>query len=219
MEKKEIESLAKKFIFPLYHGTDLRIVKMTEEERASYRKDCIKVSEYLWSIYKESYDAIIDGKYKSILGETGWHNLANAIIMCSANHNNNEQYQYNTFHLAKSRIKAENFAISSFAFGEIGLIAYRMYDAARILKIQIADKDVQTAADRIANFAEDDDNFQPVIFEMQDLDIDSMTMERFGSVEDCIKNNDKSMLDCIFTDAIIRYSGTLRLNPTKAIFL
>ena len=43
----------------LYHGTDDRILKMSDEERKAFKNDCIMVSDYLWSIFKPYYETNI----------------------------------------------------------------------------------------------------------------------------------------------------------------
>lgn len=212
-----VNSQLKKRLFPLYHGTDIRIVKMTKEERSSLKDDCIKVADYLWDIYKESYNKIINGEYKSVLGEMGWFNLCNALTVCDAYHNGCEKFQYDTFHLAKLRAKAENYAIRSFAFGEVGLMAYRMYDAARILDFPIHtyNDEIQCAAHRIAQFAEDDENICPVIFEINDLDMDLLEVESFGTLQDFLQKTDGMFYD----DIILHYKGEVNLEPSNAIYL
>ena len=80
------ESQLRKWLFPLYHGTDIRIVKMSKEERQSFKEDCIKVADYLWGIYKDSFDDITNGKYRAVLGETRWLNLYNALTVGKLNH-------------------------------------------------------------------------------------------------------------------------------------
>ena len=43
----------------LYHGTDDRILSMSAEEREQIKKDCIMVSDYLWSLFKPYYETNI----------------------------------------------------------------------------------------------------------------------------------------------------------------
>ena len=43
------------FDLKLYHGTDARLISMSESERCEYLSDCQKVIDYLWDIYKPYY--------------------------------------------------------------------------------------------------------------------------------------------------------------------
>lgn len=43
---------------PLYHGTDLRILKMSKEERAEFKKCCVIAIDYLWQFIKP-YNEIV----------------------------------------------------------------------------------------------------------------------------------------------------------------
>lgn len=198
----------------LYHGTDLRIVLMTEEERKTFKEYCKKVFDYMWKLYENSYDEILSGKFKDILGVTKWHNLCNALTVCSANHNRNEQYRYDSFHLTTMKVKAENYARRAFAFGEIGLTAYRMYDAAILLKLSI--KEIKEEANHVVRFATDYDNIKPVVFEITDLDVDLLEVENFKSLQHFIDVFGDRLSDI---DLIFHYYGKINLNPSNAIYI
>lgn len=205
-------------VFPLYHGTDIRIVNMSKEERQSFKIDCINVVEFMWNLYKNDYYDILNGKYKTLLGELRWLNLCNALTICSASYNGNEQYRYDSFHLSAKKYKAENYARRSFAFGEIGLLAYRMYDSARFLDLSIIDddKNILRAANKIVNFAEDDNNIHPVVFEIYNLDLHLLSVEKFGNIYDVIKIFGDRFHN---NDFVLHYSGEIELLPAKAIYL
>lgn len=198
----------------LYHGTDLRIVLMTEEERKTFKEYCKKVFDYMWKLYENSYDEILSGKFKDILGVTKWHNLCNALTVCSANHNRNEQYRYDSFHLTTMKVKAEDYARHAFAFGEIGLTAYRMYDAAILLKLSI--KEIEEEANHVVRFATDYDNIKPVVFEITDLDVDLLEVEQFKSLQHVIDVFEDRLGDI---DLIFHYHGKINLDPSNAIYI
>lgn len=197
----------------LYHGTDLRIVLMTEEERKTFKEYCKNVFDYMWKLYENSYDEILGGKFKDVLGVTKWHNLCNALTVSSANHNGNEQYQYDSFHLTTMKVKAEDYARHAFAFGEIGLAAYRMYDAAISLNLLI--KEIEEAK-HIVRFATDYDNIKPVVFEITDLDVDLLEVENFKSLQHVIDVFGDRLSDI---DLIFHYYGKINLNPSNAIYI
>lgn len=198
----------------LYHGTDLRIVLMTEEERKTFKEYCKNVFDYMWKLYENSYDEILSGKFKDILGVTKWYNLCNALTVSSANHNGNEQYQYDSFHLTTMKVKAENYARRAFAFGEIGLAAYRMYEAAISLNLPI--KEIEEEANHIVRFATDYNNIKPVVFEITDLDVDLLEVENFKSLQHVIDVFGDRLSDI---DLIFHYYGKINLNPSNAIYI
>ena len=198
----------------LYHGTDLRIVLMTEEERKTFKEYCKKVFEYTWKLYENYYDEILSGKFKDVLGDTKWHNLCNALTISSANHNGNEQYQYDSFHLTTMKFKAENYARRAFAFGEIGLAAYRMYDAALSLNFPI--KEIEEEANHIVRFATDYGNVKPVVFEITDLDVGLLEVERFKSLQYVIDIFGNRLGDI---DLIFHYHGKINLYLSNAIYI
>ena len=203
-------------LFPLYHGTDMRIVQMSEEERSALRNDCETASQYLWeilSIYKDDSDFISRVKEDPVR----WYNLENAITCYNACLNGNRQYQYDVFHLTTTRIKAEHYAIRSFAFGEIRLIPYRMYDAIKQIDLKEwnPDNKVEKAIEHIVNFAEEYNEKRPVVFEFNNLDFEKIEIERIGSIWNLLGKwsslNDK--------DLTIYYRGTIHLDVSKAIEL
>ncbi len=211
-------------LFPLYHGTDLRIAKMSKEERASFRTDCEKTVEALWNVYKPYLDAnyfprdTFKELFKGDKNKTRWYNLCNALTCYSARLNGNVQYQYDCFYLTNFREIAEDYARSSFAFGEIGLLPFRMFDAMRVLQFPewSPNKEVADALNRIVDFAEDADHACPVIFEIYNLDFNHIEIERGGSVWDYLLQRGN------FSHAasiVVHYSGEMQLDPVKAIYL
>lgn len=197
----------------LYHGTDLRIVLMTEEERRTFKEYCKKVLDYMWKIYENSYDEISSGKFKDVLGVTKWHNLCNALTVSSANHNGNEQYQYDSFHLTTMKVKAEDYARRAFAFGEIGLAAYRMYVAAISLNLPI--KEIEEAK-HIVRFATDYNKIKPVVFEITDLDVNLLEVEKIKSLQHVIDVFGDRLGDI---DLTFHYHGKINLDPSNAIYI
>ena len=153
------------------------------------------------------------GKFKDVLGVTKWHNLCNALTVSSANHNRNEQYRYDSFHLTTMKVKAENYARRAFAFGEIGLAAYRMYDAAISLNLLI--KEIEEAK-HIVWFATDYDNIKPVVFEITDLDVDLLEVENVKSLQHVIDVFGDRLGDI---DLIFHYHGKINLDPSNAIYI
>ena len=128
--------------------------------------------------------------------------------------------------MSKLRFKAERYARKSFAFGEIGLIAYRMYDAARILNFPIHtySDDIQRAALRIAQFAEDSENVRPVIFKINDLDMDLLEVESLGTLQDFVQKRIDVIPDLLQKkndtfDMVLHYKGEVNLNPSDEIYL
>ena len=124
----------------LYHGTSFRALEMTSEERAQMRKDCNAMIDSLWDYFGAIYSS---GKITNLMAPLNYyedqrifHNLCNALNIISSEKNGNKQYDLGDFYVTTAEYKAVSYARSSFAFGEIGLRAYRMYEAIRELNFE-----------------------------------------------------------------------------------
>ena len=124
----------------LYHGTSFRALEMTSEERTQMRIDCNAMIDSLWDYFGAIYSS---GKITNLMAPLNYyedqrifHNLCNALNIISSEKNGNKQYDLGDFYVTTAEYKAVSYARSSFAFGEIGLRAYRMYEAIRELNFE-----------------------------------------------------------------------------------
>lgn len=122
---------------PYFHGTDFRILRLSCDERSLYKADCQAVTDYLWPIFAPYWPAGVS-KLKDALDGAGQHlaaNLLTALTLYTGEKKGNEQFQYEEgcIYVTSSSMKAESYAMSAFAGGEVGLRAYRMIQAATML--------------------------------------------------------------------------------------
>lgn len=177
----------------LYHGTDARIVEMSSTERQQYLKKCRQVVDYLFPFYNElastfetveklycgqkiyTQESLLKIKYgdklKSIPGL--YYNLNEKITMMQAQMNGNKQYQYGSFYLTSDRRIAFNYAVDSFAGGELGLVAYRFIQGLDIVVFDNFNPSTELlqSIKTIQDFASDEQQDNPVIFTFKDIDI------------------------------------------------
>lgn len=120
----------------LYHGTDARILAMTSEEKDEWKKIFFELADILRPYYPEVYHLDIFKKsFENGNREDIFLNLWNAISRYDAMKNGSKQYQYGEIYLTNGFDRAKSYAYGSFAFGEVGLNAYRMLEAARFFRI------------------------------------------------------------------------------------
>ncbi len=191
---KEKELIDKKNRLPyLLHGTDARIIRMAPDERNDYFSCCKLVIDHLWNLFKplfsgyEKTDAVMDGKrisvetrkierYKNLFDSQGktalYNNLIQKLWMIETSQSGNQQYQYGELYLTSNRMKAQDYALGSFAGGELGLIAHRLISAAELMKLDgmFSDKNVNSAIEKIEAFATDLDGISPVIIKVPSID-------------------------------------------------
>lgn len=182
----------------LYHGTDLRILEMTKEEREQYKRECNLVIDALFPLYQplikeEMVEGVCNGnkiyyyefplklKYERLLDEKGehmYHNLIKALNNIECRNNNNGLYQYKDLYVCASKYDAMIYAQSSFAGGETGLIAYRLIKGAEIIGFDNMYNDpvVKQAAERIKEFAKEG-NERPAIVTIENIDIKDLLRE------------------------------------------
>ena len=92
--------------------------------------------------------------------------------MLEANENGSQYYQYGDLYLTGDKNKARRYALSSFAGGEIGLIAYRLIQGAEILGWDSCNNDesLKKTIESIKSFAEA--QAIPVVIPISDLSLD-----------------------------------------------
>ena len=118
--------------FPaLYHGTDARIVMMTDDERQQYLDHCENVIDYLFPFYdklatifktvQDEYQGqlifidrcLLDVRFKDKLEQIPglFSNLHKSITLIQARNRGNGQYQYGSFYVSIST-GGKNYALS-----------------------------------------------------------------------------------------------------------
>ena len=219
--------------FNLYHGTDARIISMSETERCEYLSNCQKVIDYLWDTYKpyfltyEDVETELNGNkayvsrskleiyYKNYITERSdenlWLNILDKLIILQIKEIGNQQYQYGDLYLTGDKNKAINYANSSFAGGEIGLIAYRLLQGAEILGWIDADKqsDIYELIGKIKLFATSDP--KPVVLKVKDIDVDKLLLDNGRP----LKPIDFTMMDCLS----LRYTGDYDLSNSNVEYV
>lgn len=212
----------------LYHGTDARIIAMSDNERHAYFNVCTEVKDYLWSIFKPYYEnemveTIIHGykafvqhlkieRYRDYIiehsDEITWRNLYEKLMMCDSNERGSQLYQYGYLYLTGDMNKAKRYAFNSFAGGEIGSIAYRLIQGAEILG-WIDNEDIKKGIDTIKTFAEA--KATPIVIPVSDLDINYLFGEK-GNPIVCQE-------EWYFKGGNFRYTKEYTLSLEKAIYI
>ncbi len=198
----------------LYHGTDARMVLMSEAERQKYKEVCTTAIRYLWTLYQSYHEK--DMMLRCFMPALGYDDdhkqyldLMSAMNCLGGKLRGNEFYQYDAFYLTRLRWRAENFAHKAFAGGEYGITAYRLYKAAKVIEFNNwnPDKEVTDALRRIECMAEEKP--QPVLFCFDNLNPDNlMTEHAMPYTED--------LYDVIDN---VRYAGKIVLNINEAEWL
>ena len=218
---------------PLYHGTDARIWAMSDDERKKFIQACQLSVDFLWQIFDPYYNQYIkiitndpyEGcwirdrrveELKPLLtrgdDETKFYDLYNTLICVDSQKNGNQLFQYGDLYLTNNLERAINYARQSFAFGEIGLNAYRMLEAAK--RINVLDWNptptVENALLEVQEFAES--QAEPIILKFSDYDINLLRTEdmRPIAIEELSSNG-----ICLS----FRYLGSLDFQNAKRISL
>lgn len=194
---------------------------MTKEERCKYKETCEIALDYMWTFYQPYADkslARISELKESLDAENDkvlYYNVAEKISMNDLRINDNQLYQYGSLFLTTLDWRAENYAYRAFAGGEIGLIAYRLYQG--IKKIQFEgwnpnDK-VKTALNMIEEFA--NDTPKPVVFAFDHLKKEFIRNENGNIIDDELLEE----LGYEYGYQNIRYDGELKLDLKDARYL
>ena len=203
----------------LYHGTDARIVRMSDSQRAAYKKGCFLAVDYIWDVLRDEYEFHHLKHFRQPLGydpKTStwahpWILLSKAMNNISGHKNDNPQYEYGSFYLTGLRDRAVCYARDSFAGGESGMNVYDVVTAMEIVRPPFWNPTgaVLEAIKTIKAFG--NGPAAPVLFQFDDLDFDLLETDS-GS-------NDPEAVSLMIEYGSVRYTGDIVLDLSKAEYL
>ena len=188
---------------PLYHGTDDFIGCMSKEEREDMKKKCFLMIELLRKIYDvNGFDKVYSGENSKEIND-----ILDYLIAAHSALKNNVFYEYNDTYLTSSLQEAIKFSKNAYHFGEIGTIAWKLYEGLSIINYELPplNQEQQEALDSIIGFADHDP--EPVIYAFKNLPIENLVEEGGRKKEFEIALNKETGI--ISSDIGIRYKGEL----------
>ena len=141
----------------LYHGTDARMIEMSDGERQNFFDTCNLVIDKLYDYYIPllknekialnigsqtiyTTEPVLQIKYEKIfdekVGSYAFWNLFEKLNMIDWKIKNNGLYQYQSLYLTSFKPKAMNYARRSYAGCELGLLAYQLIRGAEIIDFE-----------------------------------------------------------------------------------
>lgn len=188
---------------PLYHGTDDFIGYMSKEEREDMKKKCFLMIELLSKIYDvNGFDKVYSGENSKEIND-----ILDYLIAAHSALKNNVFYEYNDTYLTSSLQEAIKFSKNAYHFGEIGTIAWKLYEGLSIINYELPplNQEQQEALDSIIGFADHDP--EPVVYAFKNLPIENLVEEGGRKKEFEIALNKETGI--ISSDIGIRYKGEL----------
>ena len=188
---------------PLYHGTDDFIGCMSKEEREDMKKKCFLMIELLRKIYDvNGFDKVYSGENSKEIND-----ILDYLIAAHSALKNNVFYEYNDTYLTSSLQEAIKFSKNAYHFGEIGTIAWKLYEGLSIINYELPplNQEQQEALDSIIGFADHDP--EPVVYAFKNLPIENLVEEGGRKKEFEIALNKETGI--ISSDMGIRYKGEL----------
>ena len=188
---------------PLYHGTDDFIGYMSKEEREDIKKKCFLMIELLSKIYDDNkFEKVYSGKNTKEIND-----ILDYLIAAHSALKNNVFYEYNDTYLTSSLQEAIKFSKNAYHFGEIGTIAWKLYEGLSIINYELPplNQEQQEALDSIIGFADHDP--EPVVYAFKNLPIENLVEEGGRKKEFEIALNKETGI--ISSDIGIRYKGEL----------
>lgn len=160
----------------LYHGSDAKIIRMTEDERLSYFADCKRAIDYLWPFYEILLkEDLYFNKLKQEKGEENASliSLAYEDSMAIRDYKRgSKDYEYGDFYLAY-RFTACNSARRAYAGGEFARLTHTLITAADVIGFDNWQPDASTRKcfEKVLKMANAPK--EPVVFcfAFEDLDI------------------------------------------------
>ena len=188
---------------PLYHGTDDFIGCMSKEEREDMKKKCFLMIELLSKIYDDNeFEKVYSGENTKEIND-----ILDYLIAAHSALKNNVFYEYNDTYLTSSLQEAIKFSKNAYHFGEIGTIAWKLYEGLSIINYELPplNQEQQEALDSIIGFADHDP--EPVVYAFKNLPIENRVEEGGRKKEFEIALNKETGI--ISSDIGIRYKGEL----------
>ena len=175
------------------------------------RKDCNAMIDSLWGYFGPIFLAgkIYDLESKLTIDNDPrlFINLGNALNITNAEKIGNKLYDLGDFYVTNLDFKAVSYASRSFAFGELGLRAYRMYEAIRELNFEnwSPSDELAKSIERVVAFAEAPE--RPVVYVFTDISPERLLMEDGKPIFNVSFKRDRSF----------RVVGDVFMDPAKAI--
>jgi hypothetical protein len=203
-----------------YHGSDARILRMPQKERMLMHKTCKEVAAMLWQYYKPHCDG--NGLLKDLRDYVPeQHKLYNALFdkvslwASYVDGASSYQYQDEGIYLTTEIYKARNYAYNSFAFGEVGSIAYRMIQGLDFYRFEDFKPNAEEAdaINRVKQFAQGSP--EPTVTIVDDVDTDYMIdIHNYNMTIDL--SNIDLIQDIRYTkDIDLKAKNTLLLKPCE----
>lgn len=159
------------------HGTDARIVRMTNAEREHFHSMCIEICNYLWKFYSTVFDDFgFVRKYFSEENKKIGCRLFAVLSHWRACLNGSTQYQYESkgIYLTTIQFKAEDYAIRSRYFGEVGYNAYIMIQSIKYFKSFDLNPTPEIANNmqKILDFGNEEP--EPIIYTIETINVEAL---------------------------------------------
>ena len=159
--------------------------------------------ELLRKIYDvNGFDKVYSGENSKEIND-----ILDYLIAAHSALKNNVFYEYNDTYLTSSLQEAIKFSKNAYHFGEIGTIAWKLYEGLSIINYELPplNQEQQEALDSIIGFADHDP--EPVVYAFKNLPIENLVEEGGRKKEFEIALNKETGI--ISSDIGIRYKGEL----------
>ncbi|MCC8117604.1 MAG: hypothetical protein LIP09_02500 [Bacteroidales bacterium] len=161
----------------VYHGTDERIVAMSEEDRKYFLWFCPFMAEHLRGYFPQD-PTKMDFIKNRLESSSIPHLLINTVEKIQIHDlmkSGCKEYQYENFYVTGNFSTAKSYAYRSFAFGELGLITYRLLQAAMELGLtKYAHFPLREYCKKFLDFAEGEE--KPIVYVLNNVDLDLIKM-------------------------------------------
>lgn len=119
----------------LYHGTDRKIIEMTNEERQERLRICDVVSAFSYDILSKKHVKFPAYSEEELAAKRKLEDIWNNLWILGINRytgriNGNTLFQYDSLYVTNNFTRAESYAIHSPIIGERGNVAVLLYEAA-----------------------------------------------------------------------------------------
>lgn len=167
----------------LYHGTDAKVLRMTEEERKERERLVYVALDYLWKFYENKLDAngiLLNDFQSELINVLGKNNKDALLKACSNNYSRlkkSKVYEYGNLYVTNSPDRALEYANMSNVYGELGNICKIIYLSSVKLGYDFSDanNEQQKALDMLAVAVTEIP--EPIVCIVRGLDINLIASE------------------------------------------
>jgi len=138
--------------YPLYHGTDKKVLDLSDEDRKTLKQECFNVLDYLYKVLKDE-DFLHTKGFQNLENDRQRMEIATVFVDVQSYYEESGLFQYNDIYFSIAAAEAAEYAKHANYFGEIGYYTYFFYEGYLLNHKELLPYEIQKAFNHIEAFS------------------------------------------------------------------